>query len=199
MLLQPTLLMTLQMIACINRGASDCERLDKTKRYIPSDTLNPEQNEVIRFVLNTRDRTVNIRGAAGTGKTATLQELRRAILGLGLEVLAMGPTMSAVEELQKVGFNDAVTIERLLQNPCLQSALRSKVLIVDEAGMVSGRQMHELLHMTEQSSTRVVFSGDTRQIQSVEACDALRVLESESRLKSIELIQVQRQTANEYR
>ena len=76
--------------------------------------------------------------------------------------MAIAPTMSAVEELQKVGFKDAVTIERLLQDPRIQSALRNKVLIVDEAGMVSGRQMQELLNMAEKHSTRVVFSGDTR-------------------------------------
>jgi conjugative relaxase-like TrwC/TraI family protein len=188
-----------EMIACVNRGIGDCERLDKTNRYIPSDRLNPEQNEVIRFVLNSRDRTVNIRGAAGTGKTATLRELRRTILESGNEVMAIAPTMSAVEELQKVGFKEAVTIERLLQDPRRQSAIRGKVLIVDEAGMVSGRQMHDLLDLMEKNSARIVFSGDTRQIQSVEACDALRVLEKESRLKSIELVQVQRQTAKEYR
>ena len=44
-----------------------------------------------------------------------------------------------------------------------------------------------------------MFSGDTRQIQSVEACDALRILEKESRLKSIALTQVQRQTQLDYR
>jgi ATP-dependent exoDNAse (exonuclease V) alpha subunit len=188
-----------EMIACINRGVGGCERLDKTNRYIPSDRLNPEQNRVVQFVLDSRDRTVNIRGAAGTGKTATLRELRRAILESGHEVMAIAPTMSAVEELQKVCFRDAVTIERFLQDPRLQSALGSKVLIVDEAGMVSGRQMHDLLNMMETHSARIVFSGDTRQIQSVEACDALRVLEKESRLMSIELTQVQRQTAKEYR
>ena len=188
-----------EMIAFINRGVGDCERLDKTNRYTPSDKLNPEQNEVLRFVLNSRDRIVNIRGAAGTGKTATLRELRRVILESGHDVMAIAFTMSAVEELQKVGFKDAVTIERLLQDPRIQSAIESRVLIVDEAGMVSGRQMHDLLDMTEKHSTRVVFSGDTRQIQSVEACDALRILEKESRLKSIELVQVQRQTAKEYR
>ena len=45
----------------------------------------------------------------------------------------------------------------------------------------------------------MVFSGDTRQIQSVEACDALRILEKESRLTSIALTQVQRQTQLDYR
>jgi hypothetical protein len=44
----------------------------------------------------------------------------------------------------------------------------------------------------------MVFSGDTKQIQSVEAYDALRVLEKESRLKSIGLTEVRRQTAKDY-
>ena len=48
-------------------------------------------------------------------------------------------------------------------------------------------------------SARIVFSGDTKQIQSVEACDALRVLEKESRLRTIELNQVQRQITQDYR
>jgi ATP-dependent exoDNAse (exonuclease V) alpha subunit len=72
-------------------------------------------------------------------------------------------------------------------------------VILDEAGMVSGRQMYELLRLAEQQSARVVFSGDTKQIQSVEAGDALRVLENESRLKSTALTQVQRQTITAYR
>jgi ATP-dependent exoDNAse (exonuclease V) alpha subunit len=46
---------------------------------------------------------------------------------------------------------------------------------------------------------RVVFCGDTRQIQSVEAGDALRILEKESRLKTVSLNQVQRQTRKDYR
>jgi ATP-dependent exoDNAse (exonuclease V) alpha subunit len=188
-----------EMIAAVNRGIGECNPLDKTNYYIPSFRLNTEQDEVLRFVLNSRDRTGNILGAAGTGKTATLLELRKAILESGHEVMAIAPTMSAVEELQKVGFKDAVTIERLLQDPRIQSALGNKVLIVDEAGMVSGRQMHELLNKAETQSTRIVFSGDTQQIQSVEACDALRILEKESRLKSIEQIQVQRQTSKDYR
>jgi len=77
--------------------------------------------------------------------------------------------------------------------------MRSKVLIIDEAGMVSGRQMSELLQLAEQQSARIVFSGDTKQIQSVEASDALRVLERESHLKSVSLLQVQRQTVQDYR
>src|SRR6266540_2302582 len=107
--------------------------------------------------------------------------------------------MSAVEQLQKVGFSDSITVERLLHDQRTQTTLHEKVLILDEAGMVSGRQMWELLRLTEQHSARVIFSGDTKQIQSVEVCDALRVLENESRLKSASLTQVQRQTEKDYR
>jgi conjugative relaxase-like TrwC/TraI family protein len=188
-----------EMIECINRGIGACERLGGSSQFVISDRLTLEQKQAVEFVLNSRDRAVNISGAAGTGKTATLQELWRGLVESGREALALAPTMSAVEELQKVGFTGALTVERLLQDRRTQATLGGKVLILDEAGMVSGRQMWELLRIAEQRSARVVFSGDTKQIQSVEACDALRVLEKESRLKSTTLTQVQRQTVEDYR
>src|SRR5437773_2236289 len=188
-----------EMIACINRGMGGFVRLVGDNHFVVSDRLGPEQKAVVAFVLYSRDRAVHISGAAGTGKTATLQELRRGLVESGHEVLAIAPTMSAVEQLQKVGFSDAITVERLLHDQRTQTALHEKVLILDEAGMVSGRQMWELLRLAEQQSARVVFSGDTKQIQSVEACDALRALENESRLKSTVLTEVQRQTVKEYR
>jgi ATP-dependent exoDNAse (exonuclease V) alpha subunit len=70
---------------------------------------------------------------------------------------------------------------------------------VDEAGMVSGRQMEGLLKLADREGARILFSGDTRQIQSVEASDALRILERESQMKSVSLTRVQRQTQAEYR
>jgi ATP-dependent exoDNAse (exonuclease V) alpha subunit len=142
---------------------------------------------------------VSISGAAGTGKTATLQELRRALIEAGRVVLAVAPTMSAVEELQKFGFTDAITVERVLQDPRIRDDIRGKVIILDEAGMVSARQMADLLQLAEDCSLRVVFSGDTKQIRSVEAGDALRILEKESRLKTVTLTQVQRQTRKDSR
>jgi ATP-dependent exoDNAse (exonuclease V) alpha subunit len=92
-----------------------------------------------------------------------------------------------------------MTIQRLLVDPQEQANLRDRVLIVDEAGMVSARQMTALLALAERQAARVVFSGDTRQLQSVEAGDALRILDRESGLKSVSLTQVQRQTSEAYR
>ena len=73
---------------------------------------------------------MSISGAAGTGKTATLKELRRALTETGREVLAVAPTMSAVEELQKAGFQSAVTLERLLQDPKMSELCDGSVVIL---------------------------------------------------------------------
>jgi len=80
-----------------------------------------------------------------------------------------------------------------------QKQRRGGVLIVDEAGMISSRQMSNLLQLAEKQSCRIIFSGDTKQIQSVEAGDALRILEKESRMKTVSLTKERRQTSAAYR
>jgi ATP-dependent exoDNAse (exonuclease V) alpha subunit len=142
---------------------------------------------------------VSISGAAGTGKTAAVQELRRALSEAGREVLAVAPTMGAVDELKTVGFGNALTLERLLQDPKMREGLNGSVVILDEAGVVSARQMADFVGLAEDGSLRIIISGDTKQLQSVEAGDALRILEKESKLKTVALTQVQRQTRRNYR
>ncbi len=188
-----------KMIDGVNRGLGSFEPLGRGLPFVPSAELRPEQVSAIDFLLHSRDRAVAISGAAGTGKTATLRELRRGLMQGNRGVLAVAPTMSAVEELQKVGFAGAVTMERLLQDSRLQAETRGQVVILDEAGMISARQMAEFLELAQQRALRIGFSGDTRQIRSVEAGDALRILERESCLKSVALIHVQRQSKKEYR
>jgi conjugative relaxase-like TrwC/TraI family protein len=188
-----------QMIATINRGLGAFDRLGGRRAFVASDRLRPEQQHAVHQVLASRDGAVSLRGAAGTGKTATLQEFHRGLAENGRDVLAVAPTRSAVHELQQVGFSGAMTLQRLLVDPQAQATLRDRVLIVDEAGMVSARQMTALLTLAEQQAARVVFSGDTRQLQSVEAGDALRILERESGLRSVSLTQIQRQTSEAYR
>ncbi len=183
----------------VNHGIDQYARLGGAHEFHPSEHLRDEQKRAVQQALDSRDFAINLRGAAGTGKTATLQEIDRGLREAGREVTAVAPTRSAVEELQKVGFRDAMTVSRLLQDEMAQSSLRGRVLVVDEAGMISGRQMEALLRLAEQNLARVVFSGDTRQIQSVEASDALRILERESQMKSVALTGVQRQTHAQYR
>jgi ATP-dependent exoDNAse (exonuclease V) alpha subunit len=162
------------MIEAVNRNQGSFDPLGRGRKFVAADILRPEQKKAVEFVLESRDRAVAISGAAGAGKTATLKELRRGLAEAARDVVAVAPTMSAVAELQAVGFPEAMSVERLLQDPRSQSGLKDSVIIVDEAGMVSGRQVAALLGLAQQSGARIVFTGDTRQIQSVEAGDALQ-------------------------
>jgi ATP-dependent exoDNAse (exonuclease V) alpha subunit len=90
-----------------------------------------------------------------------------------------------------------MTVSRLLEDETAQRSLRGNVLIVDEAGMVSGRQMEGLLDLSHREHARIVFSGDTH--RSVKRSDALRILERESRMTSVSLTGNQRQSNRDYR
>jgi conjugative relaxase-like TrwC/TraI family protein len=186
------------LIAAVNRGLGSFEPLGN-RSFSPSDQLRPEQQDAVKFILNSHDRAVSMSGAAGTGKTAALQEINRGLKGAGRQIVAVAPTMSAVEELQKVGFHNSMTLSRFLQDQMRPASATGAVIIVDEAGMISARQMADILRLAERHNARLIFSGDTKQIQSVEAGDALAILERESMLKSVSLTQVQRQTRKGYR
>lgn len=187
------------MVAAINKGVGTYERLGRSCEFMASDTLRPEQKTAVLTILNSRDLAVNLIGAAGAGKTATLPELHRGLREGRRSVVAVAPTASAVEELQKVGFTSAMTIARLLADPKQQAELAGQVLIIDEAGMVSSQDMAQLIRLAQSQHARIVFSGDTAQIKSVSEGDALRVLERESQLKSVSLLQVQRQSNAQYK
>jgi len=186
-----------EMIRFVNNGIGAAKAIDGKKHFIPDKGLNAEQKNAVEFALHSRDLVMAIIGTAGAGKTTMLKELGRGIRESGYDSLAVAPTRSAVEELQKVGFTEAVTIQRLLQDPNAQK--RDCILIVDEAAMVSSGQMSDLLKLSDRLSCRVIFCGDTKQIQSVEAGDALRILQQESRLKSVSLTTEQRQATKDYR
>ncbi len=188
-----------RLVAMVNSGIGQYGRLGGTHEFHPSESLRDEQKRAVEQILDSHDFAFNLCGAAGTGKTATLQEIDRGLRESERVVTAVAPTRSAVEELQRVGFGDAMTVSRLLQDETAQSELRGRVLVVDEAGMISGRQMDSILRLAESKMARVLFSGDRRQIQSVEASDALRILERESQMKSVALTGVQRQTHAQYR
>ena len=60
-----------------NRGIGVFEPIGGGREFIASDLLNPQQRKAVEVVLSSRDLAVAISGAAGTGKTATLRELKR--------------------------------------------------------------------------------------------------------------------------
>jgi conjugative relaxase-like TrwC/TraI family protein len=188
-----------EMIQMVNQRLGRYESLGSQLDFpLPLD-LTGEQRKVAEFVLNSCDRCVNIQGAAGAGKTETLGALARSLKTTrAWQGYAVAPTQSAVQELKRVGY-EAMTVERLLLDTELHANLANQAIVVDEAGMISGRQMHGLLSLATRFNARLILSGDTKQIQSVEASDALRILQKESHLATIRLGEVKRQHNLDYR
>ena len=157
--------------------------------------LSTEHREAVHAILVSEDRVVELTGPPGAGKTTVLFQIYKSAYLSGKTFHACAPTHKAVQVLKRNGFPSTSTLEKLLtdgrrQQICLQNA----VILLDEAGLVSCRKMRELFELAERWNCRLLLSGDSAQHKSVEAGDALRILEKESRLQQIHLKTIYRQT-----
>jgi conjugative relaxase-like TrwC/TraI family protein len=183
-----------EMIRLVNSGVGRLAPLAPS--FKPE--LDARKAEAVGRILNQTDQVFALDGLAGTGKTMVLQEIARALKGLKrLSVAA--PTGAAVEVLKNGGFSGAQTVQSLLMDKKLAEKLEDQLLIVDEAGMLSNKQMLSLLQLARDQHCRLLLVGDHRQHGSVEAGDAYRILKKESELGQVRLRKIQRQQDPEYR
>ena len=139
--------------------------------------LSEDQFQAAKILCESDTLGVIFEGRAGTGKTFTLQEIEKAHLAAGGKpFLALGPTGRARDELKDNGFEDAVTVARYLVDEQMQEAGEGRVLLVDEAGLLSTRDLALITKLARQRNNRIIFAGDVRQHSSVERGDALRNL-----------------------
>lgn len=135
--------------------------------------LTGGQRKAAELVLSTRNRVVGVQGLAGTGKTVMLRTVSES-LGDGFKAVGLAPSAAAARELSAAGF-EAMTIAGFLASG---RALDERTLVVvDEAGMVSLRDMHALMTVVEEAGARAVLVGDTGQLKAVEAGAPFRQLQ----------------------
>lgn len=183
-----------KMLAFARSGRGACQPINPSRTACNREWLNREQKAAVRHVLESRDRVMLIRGAAGSGKTTMLQEAREAIEEAGLRVFAFAPSAAASRGvLRDEGFHSADTLQRLLVDPKLQAQVQGAVILVDEAGLVGTKAMRALFDIAERERARVLLVGDVRQHGPVAAGAALRLLEDEAGLRPAEIKEIQRQ------
>jgi len=184
----------------VRRGQGMFARLGGAKPAELDAGLSGEQRNAALLILNSRDRVMALKGGAGTGKTRMMQATVSAIEKTGKKVYTFAPSAEASRGvLRQEGFAGADTVERLLIDPKLQQEIKDQVLWVDEAGLLSVRDMKRLFDVAGKQDARVVLSGDSRQHAGVWRGDALRILEKDSGLRSAVLSQIRRQTNETYR
>jgi conjugative relaxase-like TrwC/TraI family protein len=162
--------------------------------------LSDEQRNAALSILNSQDRVIGLRGKAGTGKTTMMHATIDAIQENGKQVFTFAPSAEASRGvLRKEGFKCADTVERLLIDKEMQSAVKDQVVWVDEAGLLSVKDMKRVFDMAKEQNARVILSGDSAQHNSVLRGDALRILEEQAKMPFASLTEIHRQTKDDYR
>lgn len=183
----------------IAANAGVCPRLAK---FTPSEKHSKEQNAAVKAICETRDRHICVEGAAGTGKTHTLKYGKTMLEKAGKEVLVIAPTRAAANVWKKDGF-EATTVAAFLgrsKNPKYRKDYEGKIIVADEAGMISGADGCEIIRRSEFLNQRVILVGDPRQTDSVSAMSWLDVcLRHAPSLSRVRLSEVRRQVPEHYR
>ncbi len=171
------------------------------ENYSPSNpALTSEQKKAVEFAMSTSDGIIIIEGKAGTGKTTLMKEVQQGVVSSGNKFFAFAPSAEASRMVQrKEGFENATTVASLIQNTSLHPELKNSILWIDEAGLLSNKDMNKVLDLASAQNARVILTGDTKQHNSVERGDALRTLMQEAKLPSIQVNKIQRQKEVNYK
>ena len=166
----------------------------KYAQTILSDTfLNQNQRESVSSILLSRDGVNLLEGKAGTGKTTVLKSIESGCNQNNVDALVLAPTTKAVDVLKSEGFASAATIQKYLTDKDLQSESKNKYIIVDEASLVSTRQMNQFLNTAKENQNRVLLVGDTKQHKSVERGNNLSTIQDHSKIQTTSLSKILRQ------
>lgn len=160
--------------------------MDQFRRHPSILRLNEEQRHAFESLAVESTRLTVVSGFAGVGKTSLLQAVREVYAADDFQLFGVAPTGKAALGLQKEADIPSMTIHRALmlaasdvrqtpqpvgtpmQRKLGEHAIDERtILIVDEAGMVGGKQMEKLLTLAQDSGAKVIMVGDPHQLQPV--------------------------------
>ena len=156
--------------------------------------LSDEQKTAIEHVAGP-ERIAAVIGRAGAGKTTMMKAAREAWEAAGYRVVGAALAGKAAEGLEK----EAGILSRTLSSWELRwtqgrDQLDDKtVIVLDEAGMVSSKQMALLVEEATVRGAKLVLIGDPEQLQPIEAGAAFRAIADRIGYAELETIYRQRE------
>lgn len=133
--------------------------------------LSEEQIRALRVA--TSDSGVSaIEGSAGAGKSTVMNGVRDIYEKQGYRTIGTAPSWKAAQGLKdSAGLSESMAIQKLaiaLETGKMEMTDKS-LLIVDEAGMCGTKQLDIVLSSARAAGAKVILTGDTKQLTSVEA------------------------------
>ncbi|MBY3490053.1 Ti-type conjugative transfer relaxase TraA [Rhizobium laguerreae] len=156
--------------------------------------LSDEQRTAIHHVAG-GERIAAVIGRAGAGKTTMMKAAREAWEAAGYRVVGGALAGKAAEGLEK----EAGIVSRTLSswelrwNQGRNLIDDNAVFVLDEAGMVSSRQMALFVEAVTKAGAKLVLVGDPEQLQPIEAGAAFRAIADRIGYAELETIYRQRQ------
>ncbi len=144
--------------------ASEHDRVEFAERFAH---LSNSQRQAVEEILSSRDQVEGLDGVAGAGKTTSLAAIREAAERQGYQVEGLAPTSRAAQQLEEAGIHSDTLQHHLARSRTSDSEHR-QLYVVDESSLASTRQVNDFLNRLNQHD-RVIFVGDARQHQGVEA------------------------------
>lgn len=146
--------------------------LPALRGYLPLATttnqLTTEQADAVQSIVTNKSRLTGMVGKAGTGKTTTLKMAVDSLTAARIKVFGVAPSSNASRLLAEAGLQ-TTTVAAFTTNKMHEKVSQGGVLIVDEAGMLSTKQICALLEQARLHDFRLVLVGDPRQLAAVEA------------------------------
>lgn len=156
--------------------------------------LSDEQKAAIEHAAG-EERIAAVIGRAGAGKTTMMKAAREVWEAAGYSVVGGALAGKAAEGLEK----EAGIVSRTLSSWELRwsqgrGRLDDKtVFVLDEAGMVSSRQMALFVETVTRAGAKLVLVGDPEQLQPIEAGAAFRAIADRIGYAELETIYRQRE------
>jgi hypothetical protein len=148
--------------------------------------LREDQAAAALHVLTDGQLVSVINAPAGSGKTRTLAEAARAWTQAGLgPVIGITPSQSARNTLAAgvpVSYNTAQFLGHLPGRRGARGPVRigpGTLLVIDEASMISGPDLADLIAYAKARGAKIILVGDTSQLQAVENGGGMALLASQ--------------------
>ncbi|MCG5486325.1 MAG: Ti-type conjugative transfer relaxase TraA [Sinorhizobium meliloti] len=156
--------------------------------------LSEEQRTAIEHIAGP-ERIAAVIGRAGAGKTTMMKAAREAWEATGYRVVGGALAGKAAEGLEKEAGIASRTLSswELRWNGGRNQLDAKTVFVLDEAGMVSSRQMAHLVETVTNAGAKLVLVGDPEQLQPIEAGAAFRAIADRIGYAELETIYRQRE------